>query len=61
MVSMTVFSIFWLRPFFQILTLLATPIENGARSQLSVLTDKKERGIQFRFDGATQQIHLSIA
>jgi hypothetical protein len=38
MVSMTVFSIFWLRPFFQILTLLATPIENGARSQLSYET-----------------------
>lgn len=31
-----------------------------ALERLSVLTDKKERGIQFRFDGATQQIHLSI-
>jgi DNA polymerase III subunit beta len=32
-----------------------------ALERLSVLTDKKERGIQFRFDRATQQIHLSIA
>jgi DNA polymerase-3 subunit beta len=31
-----------------------------ALERLSVLTDKKERGIQFRFDGTTQQIHLSI-
>lgn len=31
-----------------------------ALERLSVLTDKKERGIQFRFDGKTQQIHLSI-
>ena len=32
-----------------------------ALERLSVLTDKKERGIQFRFDGTAQQIHLSIA
>jgi DNA polymerase-3 subunit beta len=31
-----------------------------ALERLSVLTDKKERGIQFQFDGTTQQIHLSI-
>lgn len=31
-----------------------------ALERLSVLTDKKERGIQFRFEGTTQQIHLSI-
>jgi DNA polymerase III subunit beta len=28
--------------------------------RLSVLTDRKERGIQFRFDGTAQQIHISI-
>jgi DNA polymerase-3 subunit beta len=32
-----------------------------ALERLSVLTDKKERGIQFRFDGTAQQIHLSFA
>jgi DNA polymerase III subunit beta len=31
-----------------------------ALERLSVLTDKKERGIQFRFNGATQQVWLSI-
>jgi DNA polymerase III subunit beta len=31
-----------------------------ALERLSVLTDKKERGIQFRFDGMAQEIHLSI-
>lgn len=62
MVSITV-HLFFLRPFFQILSLLATPIENGARSKLEqiigqqpVVAELSGTAAQTRFNSTLQKL-----